>query len=524
MARQLTTALAVVLLIAIFVRRRWLEGAAPRSDTAPAPGVDAPASPGHAPLPAQAAQAALPTRSTRVAVAASGLGVVVAALVVGGVFAGWIPGSSTGDADASVSTVERTRPQAIPFEPLRAIADAVSASSADASLVDASLVDASLVEASASRRPDEALSPLADAGPVSSAVPRRTPAEVVLPAAQPSGGAVFSSLDHVALQERAQSTSDGLRFLPPSAATSVGSYIPWPVHSPLALSDGATQVDRLAGTLLPLRFQLQPLIEAFSANSSTAEEGARAGIAVMDLQTGERVAVNGDTQLQAASTIKFYVVLSVLRDIQLGYYTFDDVASDIWGVMVPQSNASARELTLRTGLRTVNLRLDDWGIDNTVITHPSGYTWEPDPLYGHNDNLTTAADAVRGLSLLYQARLAGAEHSRNLLEQFTTLPRHFGIEGAVPDHQGRVFYKVGWLPAEDHSSINDLAIVEFERNGETRAFAIAIYTQGAVPQYPAWALVREAAGLVWEHFVSVRYPETPLATPGPAGETLAVAP
>ena len=255
--------------------------------------------------------------------------------------------------------------------------------------------------------------------------------------------------------------------------------------------------DTGAGALRPLRSNLEPLFQAFPASG---------GIAVLDLQTGERIAINGDLQMQAASTIKFYVILSVLHDLELGRYTFADVQPDIWGVMVPQDNNNARNLTLRTGLRTVNERLRDWGIANTIITHPSGFPYENDPLYALNANLTTAADAVSGLALLYHAKLAAPETSRTMLEQFTQAPRWFGIEGAVPDGEGHVYYKVGWLPESDFSSVNDLGIVEFQRGEHTLAYAMAVYTQGAVPQHTAWVLVRDAALTGWEYFATVRYP------------------
>ena len=511
MIRLLATAFAVVLLVLIIARRCWFERAVePRAEELH-PASNSP----------QQASRQLHQREKRVSLlrrtvsfGVTALGIAVVALAVAGLVGGWIPGSVAGESGVVVSAAESQAPPPTPrpitTESIRSIAG------------DSRAEGFSLPTAASSQLGSSSAS--IGSNIVLTAILRWSPAEVMLPVAEHQGGAVFRSLAGVTLQERTLTSTDGLTYLPVGTATSIGAYIPWPVPPPVSLTDGASSDQRLAGTLLPLVFELEPLIEAFSSSSTTSEEGARAAIAVMDLQTGERVAVNGDTQFQAASTIKFYVLLSVLRDIELGYYTFADVESAIWGVMVPQSNASARELTLRTGLRTVNQRLDAWGIHNTIITHPSGYTWEPDPLYGHNDNLTTAADAVRGLSLLYNANLAGAKRSRTMLEQFTTLPRHFGIEGAVPDDQGRVFYKVGWLPAEDYSSINDLAIVEFERNGETLACAIAIYTQGAVPQYPAWALVREAASAVWNHFVTVRYPETPMPPPEAAAVTLAVAP
>lgn len=256
--------------------------------------------------------------------------------------------------------------------------------------------------------------------------------------------------------------------------------------------------------LLPLAARLAPLIYGFEAS---------AGVAVIDLQTGDSVALHGHQQFQAASTIKFFATLSALTDIAEGQYEFADIEDDLYGIMVLQSNAHARELTLRTGIPTINDRLAEWGLANTVITHPSGYTWEPDPAFEdvHNDNLTSPADAAAALAMLYRAEIGGDELSRALIERMTQAPREFGIEGAVPDADGHVYYKVGWLPVGGFSSVNDIGIVEFERGGRTLAFAVAIYTQGSVPQWPAWQLVRDLAEEVWRFFGEERYPAEPAA-------------
>ena len=46
------------------------------------------------------------------------------------------------------------------------------------------------------------------------------------------------------------------------------------------------------------------------------------------------------------------------------------------------------------------------------------------------------------------------------------------------------------------------------------AYALAIYTQGAVPQWPAWALIRDAALQVWTFFAYQRYPAAAVAAGG----------
>ena len=178
--------------------------------------------------------------------------------------------------------------------------------------------------------------------------------------------------------------------------------------------------------------------------------------------------------------------------------------------MQRESNAAARSLTNRTGIPVVNVRLAHWGLEDTIITHPAGYEDETHPSYleTDNQNWTSPSDAVHALSALYNGELLGPLLSRTLIDELTQIPRWFGIEGAVPDGEGRVYYKHGYLPAFDEASVNDIGIVEFDRGGHTYAYAIAIYTQGAVPQQPAWDLVRTVAIKAWDFFANERYPDT----------------
>lgn len=256
--------------------------------------------------------------------------------------------------------------------------------------------------------------------------------------------------------------------------------------------------EALAGDLLPLRDLLAPTFDDLAWS---------AGVAVIDLSTGDEVLVNGRTQFLAASTIKFFVVLSVAQDIDDGRYTYDDIRQDIAGIMIDQSNESALQLTLRTGLDTVNDRLQTWDLTDTVIDHPAGYTAAVSPQYSDGENLTTARDAARGLQLLYEARIGDAEIDRTLVENLSRGGNRYGIQGSVPWGQGAVFYKVGWLPPWEGVTANhDIGIVEFERDGQMHAYALAMYNEGALPQWPADLFLLETARTVWDFFTTVRYP------------------
>jgi len=273
---------------------------------------------------------------------------------------------------------------------------------------------------------------------------------------------------------------------------------------------GALAVGSGVGTaqspLNPLLARIAPLVDRFPA---------AAGVAVIDLQTGDRGGLNARQQFQAASTIKFYAALSAFRDVADGIYPLDGIRADLAATMQRESNAAARSLTNRTGIPVINVRLAHWGLEDTIITHPAGYEDEPHPSYleTDNQNWTSPSDAAHALSALYHGELLGTVLSRTLIDELTQTPRWFGIEGAVPDGEGHVYYKHGYLPAFDEASVNDIGIVEFDRGGRTYAYAIAIYTQGAIPQQPAWDLVRAVALKAWEFFANERYPNTTANAP-----------
>ncbi len=93
---------------------------------------------------------------------------------------------------------------------------------------------------------------------------------------------------------------------------------------------------------------------------------------------GERIAVNGDMLFQAASTIRFFVTPSALRENKEGMYGFAEIDDDLAGIMIALSNEAAR-------------------------------------------NTGAIADATL---------------SRMLIDRLTQAPREHGIEGAVPNDAG----------------------------------------------------------------------------------------
>ena len=277
--------------------------------------------------------------------------------------------------------------------------------------------------------------------------------------------------------------------------TAIANQIPaWLGHSNWA---GVALEEAVTGRLAPLHQTLMLL---------ASRHDWSIGIAVVDLSTGERIGINATHQFQAASTIKFYVALSTAKDISNGLYTFDNIRRDIELTMVNQSNRAALVLTLKTGIETINQRLQNWGLVDTVFDHPAGYGHGGNDDFSDGDNLTSPSDAIRGLELLYNGRIVDHHLSRVFVENLSRAPNPYGIQGSVSGVNGNAYYKVGWLPSWEGIPANhDIGIVELKRGEVTRAYALAIYNEGAPTQKIVKTFLLNTSRAVWDFF-NARYP------------------
>ena len=92
------------------------------------------------------------------------------------------------------------------------------------------------------------------------------------------------------------------------------------------------------------------------------------------------------------------------------------------------------------------------------------------------------------------------------------LSTDFGLAGGLPP-QARIARKIGWITPEDADTdwlnadaVNDIGIVQFDRDGVTYAYAIGVFTQRNLDQLAAWRLTKDISAMVWDFFAEERYP------------------
>jgi beta-lactamase class A len=254
--------------------------------------------------------------------------------------------------------------------------------------------------------------------------------------------------------------------------------------------------------LLALREQLTAAISA---------SGMNAAVAVADLQTGEAIDVNGDTARHAGCTANWFVLLSVVMDVQNGLYPEGLVGSLISRTIYGSNPVTARDLLIQTGggseeggVLKVRRLLASFGLTHSTFDHPPGYSEEYTT--DGSPNVLTANDVTRALAAFYRDEVVTRQWRDYLLEKMTNVKP--GLQYLIPAGVGenaRVSHKNGftWMPGGWVD--NDIGIVVFDTGGGPRAYAIAFYTQDVPCEYADVPLGQQVSQLVWRYFAT-KYP------------------
>ncbi len=261
--------------------------------------------------------------------------------------------------------------------------------------------------------------------------------------------------------------------------------------------------------------------------------GAQVGVAVHDLASGRRLAINGDSVFHAASTMKVPVLFALFKEFEQGRMRPDETmrldnrfrsivdqspyqlnASDdsdstvyaLVGTDVPLRLLAERMITHSSNLATNVLitRLDPVRI--TALTRDLGATRmqvlrgvEDIPAFnaGRN-NTTTASDLVALFVALQQGRVANAAGTRDMLSILEAQAFNAEIPAGLPSGT-RVAHKTGSITATWH----DAGLVYPPRRAP---YAIAILTRGIPDERVAQRLMADCSRIIWEW----------LATPAPS--------
>jgi len=230
-------------------------------------------------------------------------------------------------------------------------------------------------------------------------------------------------------------------------------------------------------------------------------------VSVTDLQTGQTIDVKGDQPRLPGCTMNFFVLFSVVIDLQNGLYSESEVgqliSDTIWG-----SNAvTAHTLLIKTGggnvfqgTSKVNELLSSLGLQSgpspAFFDHPPGY---PNESCCGKDNTITANQANQALSQLWGEFLS-PQWRDYFLEKLTGVKG--GLNHLIPAGVGQaiVSHKNGFFPYSGGWVDNDIGIVVFERNGKQYAYAISIYMEAIPTKYADIPTGQKISRLVWEYF------------------------
>jgi beta-lactamase class A len=254
-------------------------------------------------------------------------------------------------------------------------------------------------------------------------------------------------------------------------------------------------------------------------------QGFTVGVHLVDLDTGNYVNVNGDTRLQAASTIKVPVLVSFLQDLDAGKVRLDqnltmekiDVATEAGEMqylpvgtqfpalevatkMITVSDNTATNILIRQGggMPAMNQRFRSWGLTNTSLSNLL-----PD-LGG--TNTVSAKDLTLLLTSISQGNLLSLRSRDRLLEIMRgTVTDTLIPAGIGPENNAVVAHKTGTIG----TMVGDTGIVDMTSG---KRYVLTIIVQRQAGDDAAQELIRQISGEVYQYFASQQQPYSQTTT------------
>lgn len=212
-----------------------------------------------------------------------------------------------------------------------------------------------------------------------------------------------------------------------------------------------------------------------------------AAVSVVDLTDGDSIAINGDKNLPAASTIKVPVMVEVMRQVSLGKFSFRRTVSLqdgdrdcgygslcdarwgskytvwelLWRMITVSDNTATNMLIRLVGRQHVN---------ETMLALGCTQTWLGDSIRSDGDVRelrTSANDMMRLLDMIAQRRLIDPRSSDIMLEILAG-QRHNKLLPAWLPKGLKIAHKTGTL----HDTLNDVGIVELDGS----PYVICVFT------------------------------------------------
>lgn len=218
----------------------------------------------------------------------------------------------------------------------------------------------------------------------------------------------------------------------------------------------------------------------------------------LEAASGRGVAINWDEPFIAASVIKVFTMLAVLRDVEQGLYPLEEVQDDLNLMMFYSDNEANARLTNLVGLARVNALMQELGMTASVYSLWPGV----EETYGSaSENYITARDVAQALLALYQGRaFADPAMTRLALEQMRPAGEQdqLIISRYLPE-DAVVAHKTGFIPPDEQypSVLHDVGIV-FPPRGDP--YVIVLLTEENADHGAAYDLGAELSRLAYETF------------------------
>ena len=179
-------------------------------------------------------------------------------------------------------------------------------------------------------------------------------------------------------------------------------------------------------------------------------------ISVTELASGATVSIDGNKIYFPASTIKFLILVGVLKNIENGRYLLSLVEKNITSMMKISSNTAANDLINKIGFPTLTKFPEDFGMNDTAFVHGFSPADGEIPIMTAGSNAMTTNDANIFWEKLYAEELLNSNSTKQALA-YAKLPN---VNLIYTPNGITVFHKPGYIEVKSSEVYHDSGIVK----------------------------------------------------------------
>ena len=225
-------------------------------------------------------------------------------------------------------------------------------------------------------------------------------------------------------------------------------------------------------------------------------------ICVTDLQTDEKICVNGDAPHRTGCTINMFALFVVMEEFMAGRANPEDwaywIKIGIGHSSPPQVAVFLRGIkgSLEEGVRRANELMQSWGMKDSLFAHVPGY-----PGQDSRSNILTARETNMILAKLYRGELFSPEWTAYAIDRLLDIKP--GLNYVLPlflPPGTRVAHKIGYYADSDGWVYNDVGIVMMVQGDKQVAYVISYLSQAMPSEYAGYIFGAELSKIVYDWF------------------------